>query len=86
MFKRYKRLLLPLQALSVVFRTTHTRPPKTGAFSRVHKLLVGGKLGETRKVFKVKSTKSARNVEINNSRIAESASRAALLGRKMLIA
>ena len=44
-----------------------------------------GKLGETRKVFKVKSTKSARNVEINHSRIAESASRAALLGRKMLI-
>jgi hypothetical protein len=45
-----------------------------------------GKLGETRKVFKVKSTKSARNVEINHSRIAESASRAALLGCKMLIA
>jgi hypothetical protein len=46
----------------------------------------GSKLGETRKVFKVKSTKSARNVEIHHSRIAESASRAALLGCKMFIA
>jgi len=49
-------------------------------------VLHSGKLGETRKVFKVKSTKSARNVEINHSRIAESASKAALLGCKMLIA
>src|SRR5258708_7718327 len=47
---------------------------------------IAGKLGETCKIFKVKSTKSVRNVEFNHSRIAESASRAALLGCKMLIA
>lgn len=48
--------------------------------------LVDGKLGETRKAFKVKSTKSARNVEMNHSRIAEPASRGALSGCKMFIA
>jgi len=45
-----------------------------------------GKLGETRNVFKVKLTKSARNVEMNDSWIAESASRAALLDGKIVIA
>ena len=44
------------------------------------------KLGETSKVFKVKLTKSARNIENNHSRIEESASRAALLCCKMVIA
>jgi hypothetical protein len=41
---------------------------------------ISGKLGETRKIFKVKSAKSARNVEFDYSQNAKAASGGALLG------
>jgi hypothetical protein len=44
-----------------------------------------GKLGETRKIFKVKSAKSARNVEFDYSQNAKAASGGALLGYDVLI-
>lgn len=48
--------------------------------------LVAGKWSETRKIFEVKLTKSARNVEFIHSQIAKAASKAVLFGCKMLIA
>ncbi|MDQ2904866.1 MAG: hypothetical protein M3Y81_15115, partial [Chloroflexota bacterium] len=45
----------------------------------------GGKLGETRKVFKVKSTKSARIIEIDCLQIAKAAFREALPRCDLLI-
>ena len=46
---------------------------------------LAGKLGETRKIFKVKSAKSARKVEFDYSQNAKAASGGALLGYDLLI-